>query len=221
MALGKKILKSPFTQMLLSRLLSGMIKLVYLTSRIRYQMPEASKPYMHGKTNAIFAFWHGRMMMFPPISPPNHIMHVLISHHGDGRLISSTIGHFRLKTIAGSTSRGGLEAANGILRMLEVGDNISITPDGPRGPLQTASKGIITIAKRSGKPIIPVTFSSTRATRFKSWDRFMLALPFGRVVYYVGEPMFVDQNADDETALLEFEKTMNRLVIEADEATHG
>ena len=70
----------------------------------------ALKPFMRGDDNAIFAFWHGRMMMCPTVEPPKRKMHVLISSHRDGLLISQVIGHFGEATISGSSSKGGKEA---------------------------------------------------------------------------------------------------------------
>ena len=83
-----------------------------------------------------------------------------------------------------------------IVRILADGDNISITPDGPRGPSQVAAKGAVTVAKLAQKPIIPATFSDSRCIRLGSWDRFMLALPFGRIALVVGAPVMADANED-------------------------
>lgn len=218
MTLGKKIIKHPATQDALAWLLAGYIRLVYVTSRKRFIYENLALPYMRGERNAIFAFWHGRMMMCPTICPPNHQMRVLISLHRDGKLISTVIGHFNQKTVSGSTSKGGREAVVEMLRALEANDNISITPDGPRGPFQKAAPGIVTLARLSGKPILPVTFSSTRHKRMRSWDKFMLALPFGRIVFCVGEPILVE-GEDDEQALAHVERAMNALVDKADKET--
>src|SRR5690606_23544539 len=136
-----------------------------------------------GDANGVFAFWHGRMMLLPAFCPPKRKMHVLISLHRDGKLISQTIGRFGQETVSGSTSRGGKEAVSEILTLLENGANISITPAGPRGPAQVAAKGIAGVARLSGKPVSPVVFASTRAKHMRSWDRFMLALPFGRIFF--------------------------------------
>lgn len=224
MSLSKRLLKHPLTQTLLAFLLSLYIRLVYHTSRKIFLYDEGAKPFMRGEGNAIFAFWHGRMMLCPAICPPGHKMRVLISTHRDGKLISTVIGNFNQATINGSSSKGGKAAVMEILRALKAGDNISITPDGPRGPVQVAAAGIITVAKLSGKPILPVTFSSNRAKTLKSWDRFLLALPFGRVVFCVGAPLMVEAKADDaaqEQARLNVEQRMNQLVITADEAARA
>jgi len=220
----KRLLKSPVTQSALAWILSLFIRFVFITSRKSYHIDPAAQPYMHGHDNALFAFWHGRMMMCPTIEPPGRRMHVLISQHRDGILISKTISHFGEATIAGSSSKGGSAAVKEILRKLKAGDNISITPDGPRGPAQQAQMGIVTVARLTGRCVLPVTFSASKHKRLRSWDRFMVAYPFGTIAFCVGAPLLVSRYADEnaqEQARLAIEQAMNRLVEMADSLTHA
>lgn len=220
----KKFLKSPAAQGAAAWLLSLYIRLVYLTSRKTRDVEEKARPYMEGADNAIFAFWHGRMMLLPAFCPPKRKMRVLISRHRDGILISRVISHFGQETVSGSSSKGGAEAAGEILRVLKSGDNVSITPDGPRGPSQVAAKGAVALARLTGKPVLPVAFAGSRVVRLRSWDRFVLALPFGRIIFCVGNPIAVPPDADDEkeeAARQAFELAMNRLVDKAEATLHG
>jgi lysophospholipid acyltransferase (LPLAT)-like uncharacterized protein len=184
-----------------------------LSNRKEFHIHPEAEIFMNGEKNGIFAFWHGRMMLLPAINPPRK-MHVLISEHRDGRLISQVIHHFGQDTVVGSSSRGGSEAVRNIVRLLKKGDNISITPDGPRGPNQQAAMGIVTIARLSQKPVLPVTFSASRHKRLRSWDRFMVAKPFGRLVFCIGAPIMLEQA--DEAVRIGIETAMNKLVERAD-----
>lgn len=213
MSIIKKILKHDINKSILSYILAFYIRLVMATSRKEFHIHSDSAAYMNGEENAIFSFWHGRMMLLPAINPPRK-MHVLISEHRDGKLISRVISHFGQGTVIGSSSKGGSEAVRNIVRLLKCGDNISITPDGPRGPNQQASMGIITIAKIAKKPIIPVTFNASKHKSMKSWDKFMVAKPFGKLIFCIGIPIMVEQA--DETARINLETAMNRLTEQAD-----
>ena len=217
----KRLLKHPLTQAIVAWLLSLTIRFVYVSSRKKYHYAPDALPYLRGEHNAIFAFWHGRMMMCPTIEPPGRKMHVMISAHRDGLLISKVIGHFGEATIQGSSSKGGREAVMVALRLLKKGDNISITPDGPRGPAQVAQEGVAVIARLAGLPVIPVTFSATRKKHLRSWDRFLLALPFGRIHFCVGAPIRVERDEDTGIAREKIELAMNALVHQADEAAHA
>jgi lysophospholipid acyltransferase (LPLAT)-like uncharacterized protein len=93
---------------------------------------------------------------------------------------------------------------------------VAITPDGPRGPFQVAALGVANIARLSQTPILPITFSASRHKRFKSWDRFMLALPFGKLVMMASAPIYITSDIDDETARRNIESVLNEQVAKAD-----
>lgn len=212
----KKILQSHIVHRILVWVLAMYIRLVFMTSRKQYHIHPEAKTYMRGEHNAIFAFWHGRMMMMPCLCPPHHQMHVLISLHRDGIFISDTMKEFGLKTIHGSTSKNGRHALMNMLRMLRHGDNVAITPDGPRGPHQVAAAGIVVAAKLSGKAVVPITFCAKNHKRFTSWDRFMLAWPFTQISFCVGAPIMIDKQTPDEESRIAVEYAMNRLTETAD-----
>ncbi|MDX2074275.1 MAG: lysophospholipid acyltransferase family protein [Alphaproteobacteria bacterium] len=214
----KPLLKSHAVHRISVWLIAQYIRLVYITGLRRYDIHPDAARYMRGEENAIFAFWHGRMMLMPCLCPPGHVMHVLISQHRDGVFISDVMREFRFKTIAGSTSKNGRAAFMAMLRALRDGDNIAITPDGPRGPLQVAAGGVAITAKLSGKPVIPITFSARRHKRARSWDRFMVALPFSRIYFGAGAPVAIRKDMEDEAARLAVEQAMNQLVEKADAA---
>jgi len=123
--------------------------------------------------------------------------HMLISAHPDGRIIAGAMTYFGIETIAGSTRRGGSAAFRTMLKRLKEGDCVGITPDGTRGPAMKASLGIVNIARRARVPIVPLTYATSRRRMLATWDRFHLALPFGRGVYLWGEPIEIAADLDE------------------------
>lgn len=215
----KKYLKSDRVRDALCRLTARYISLVHATGRwqvVGREYPEAiwndGKPF-------ILSFWHGRLLMMPKAWPRAHPIHMLISQHRDGLLIARTVAHFGIKAAAGSSSRGGSAALRVMLKALRNGENVGITPDGPRGPRQRATDGVIHIARMSGRPIVPLAYAARGRKLMDSWDRFMVALPFTRGVFVWGEPMTVPRDADAEAVeslRAELEARMNALTAEAD-----
>jgi lysophospholipid acyltransferase (LPLAT)-like uncharacterized protein len=144
---------------------------------------------------------------------------MLVSDHQDGRLIARTIAHFGIDSLAGSSSRGGAMALRGMAQALARGASVVVTPDGPRGPRMRAAAGIAMVAKLSGMPVVPATYSTSRGRTLSSWDRFLLALPFGRGVFICGDPIHVARDADAaalESARQAIETQLNRVTLEAD-----
>lgn len=107
-----------------------------------------------------------------------------------------------------------------MLRILKDGGSIGITPDGPHGPRMRVSPGTIALAKFSGVPLLPTTFSSTKGKIFRSWDHFFLAGLFGKGVFLWGDPIYVPRDADAaemERLRLELENSLNTLTRLADD----
>ena len=198
---------------------AGYIRLVHATGRWTIENSDAvSRRVAEGKP-FIACFWHGRLLMIPHAWTYAVPMHILISHHRDGRLIADVLNRFGIKTISGSSSRGGEAAVLQMIRTLRQGEYVALTPDGPRGPRMRAGLGVIRTAQKSGVPIVPVSFSASRRRVLGSWDRFLLALPFARGVIGIGE--FIDIPHDANSEALErlrhrLENDLNSLTRELD-----
>jgi lysophospholipid acyltransferase (LPLAT)-like uncharacterized protein len=201
------------------------IRFVYRTNRWRVEGGDHPSRLRAAGRVFIGAFWHGRMMLIPMAWRQMAPMHMLISAHRDGQLIAGAMTYFGIESIAGSTRRGGSAALRAMLKRLGDGDCVAITPDGPRGPAMTVSLGIVNLARLAQVPIQPITYATSRRRLLATWDRYHLALPFGRGVILWGEP--IEIAADLDPAGLEagrrlVEARLNEIVDEADRLVgHG
>jgi lysophospholipid acyltransferase (LPLAT)-like uncharacterized protein len=195
------------------------IRFVYFTNRWSVEGEERPRRLSEEGRSFIVAFWHGRLLMMPLAWHGLVPFHMLISAHRDGRIIAGAMGYFGIDTVAGSTSRGGSAALRTMLKRLKEGDCVGITPDGPRGPAMTASIGIVNLARLARVPILPLVYATSRRRVLKTWDRFHLALPFGRGVYLWGEPIEIAADLDEsgvERARRLVEMRMIEMVRDAD-----
>lgn len=166
----------------------------------------------------IFALWHGRLFI-PVYCRHNNGAYVLVSEHRDGALIASSLEAAGLRTVRGSTTRGGVKALVQLLRLVRRGAKVAFTPDGPRGPRWKFQSGAVYLAAKTGLPIVPITGSARHAHYFGSWDSFQLPLPFSRCVLNIGEPYYVTGGLDDENIefhRVEVERRLIALACEAD-----
>lgn len=116
----------------------------------------------------------------------------MISPSVDGEVGAMAAQRLGGHVVRGSSSYTGARALRDFyLAVAKENVSLLITPDGPRGPRYEAKSGALMIAQLSGKPIVPISYAASRAFKFRAWDRFVLPLPFARVVIAVGEPIVV------------------------------
>jgi lysophospholipid acyltransferase (LPLAT)-like uncharacterized protein len=216
----KKVGRRPAVQRMAGATLAAHIGLVRRTTRWRTQYSPGSEAPARaawtGERPVIVAFWHNRLTMMPYCWPSARPFHMLISSHPDGQLIARTVKHFGIETVAGSSTRGGSEALRALVRLIKSGVSVGITPDGPRGPRMHASDGAIALARLSGAPILPAAVSVSRRMVMNSWDRLIVALPFGTGAMVWGEPLHVTGEADPGALRERLESELNRVSAEAD-----
>lgn len=176
----------------------GVVDLIGSTMRIRAVDFEKARAEIESR-RFILAFWHSRIMMVSYLYKGWEGAS-LVSGSKDGEIIAQILKRQGHETIRGSTSRQGVRALAKLIRALK--EEIrpgAVVPDGPRGPRFKVQSGIITLAQKTGYPIVPISYSAKTIKIFASWDRFILPYPFsdGRVIY--GTPISVPCKVDAET----------------------
>lgn len=150
-----------FRNKVLPFLVYGLIRGIGWSMRIRILGAGGVHEYWKKNKPFILAFWHGRQLMIPLVYEGKKL-HVLISQHRDGELISRAMKYFGFQTIRGSTTRGGISGLKGMLRAVRSGSDLAITPDGPKGPRHCVQGGVLEMAKLNQIPIFPVTFNASK-----------------------------------------------------------
>jgi 3-deoxy-D-manno-octulosonic-acid transferase len=149
----------------------------------------------------IIAMWHGQFLLLPGIYPPIIPGRAMIARHDDAEALARVLRHFRLGLIRGAGAgtrkrdRGGAEAAHGAVASLREDFSIAMTADIPPGPARKCGLGIVMIASRSGRPIVPFAVATSRYFAVNSWDRMTFNLPFSRLGIVMGDPIYVPGEA--------------------------
>jgi len=149
----------------------------------------------------IFAFWHSRLfylVYFYVTRVKSRKISILVSLSRDGDYGVALVRKLKQDAVRGSTSRGGPQAIRKLAERAAAGNNLAITPDGPRGPAFKVNDGVIKLAQLTGSRIIPVTYQAKWKRELKSWDQFIMVKPFGRVHLAFGEPMEIPRNITPE-----------------------
>lgn len=179
----------------------GLLRAMYATWRIRVVNDEPWSAMRRSGEPFIFALWHGDLLPLL-VHHRGQGVAVLISEHRDGETVARVARGLGLRTVRGSSTRGGARAIAALVRELREGREVAITPDGPRGPARRFAPGTLVAAQRARVPIVPIGVRVDRAWRLHSWDRFAIPKPFARVTIAYGEPVRVHADTPREAALL-------------------
>jgi lysophospholipid acyltransferase (LPLAT)-like uncharacterized protein len=195
--------EATLAQRALAWLIYSVVRLVVATLRFRWEpipsgISAAGGPY-------IFCAWHNRLPLCVHVyrgfmrrlgRPPK--LAAIVSASRDGAMMACLITLFGIQPVRGSSSKRGAQAMLELSRFAELGYDLALTPDGPRGPRYVCKEGAIYLAQMTGLAIVPASYHLEWKTCLKSWDRFQIPLPFSRVTLILGEPLAVPRDASDE-----------------------
>ncbi len=209
-------------QRLMASVIYGLIEAVAFTQRYQFEYHSCALKKETGPF--IFCIWHNRLAL-SLVLYRHYVRHksqsprlaAMVSASKDGGVVARILEHFGAQPVRGSSSRRGPQALLELTTWAERGYDLAITPDGPRGPRYQIQAGAIALAQLTGQPLVPIGCRVVWKICLKSWDRFQIPLPFGRVVARFGEPLYIPREASDEQRELlrqQFEQRLSELTID-------
>jgi hypothetical protein len=212
MNLGKRLLRLPTVQRVLGHLAAAYLRLVRLTNRFEVHAgeaaPGAADAWIDARTPLIAGMWHGQHIMMPLLRRPADRVATIISKNPDGNINTIALERLGIRVMRASGARGrtratdlrakgGAEGLRAMLRALKAGESVAFSADVPKVS-RRCDAGILTLARFSGRPIVPAAVVTSRHLRFNSWDRACLGLPFGRGAIVLGDPIYVPRDCEGE-----------------------
>lgn len=202
MSLFTRILRSEPVQRAMGSILAAYLRFVGWTTRFAV---EPLDPYadIAPLQPVITAMWHGEHLMVPLARRREDRAASLVSRSADGEIEARLLAALGIRAIRGSGARGRKTAAKGgvaalraMLRALADGEMVVLTADVPK-IARKAGLGIVTLAKLSGRPIVPIAVVGRHRVVLNNWDRTKIPLPFGRGAMIYGAPIHVAEDADE------------------------
>ncbi len=196
----------------------GLIDLIGSTIRIRHVDFENAQAVIESR-RLILAFWHSRILLISYVYQGRGAA-ILVSSSNDGEIMAQILQRQGHETIRGSTSRHGVRALARLIKVIR--DRVCpgvVVPDGPRGPRFKVQPGIIAVARKTGFPIVPVSYSARKIKIFASWDRFILPYPFTEASIVYGRPISIPHRLSakgQENYRVLVEEELNRITQRAD-----
>ncbi len=158
-----------------------------------------------GEEQHVCVTWHGELLMSPQAYRHLHKKHpasAIISSHFDGGLIAKTLEFLKIRPLRGSSRKGAKQVLLQAFKSIKSGEEVLITPDGPKGPRHTMSDGAVGIALKSKLPIFVMNFKADRYWQLKSWDAFVIPKPFAKIDFYIQSLSLEGLNHEEAKAYL-------------------
>lgn len=189
------------------------IKLIGMTTRFEVRGMDNLDAIEATSRQAILCFWHDRILLSTYFFRNRGIL-VMSSQSFDAEYTARSIQRFGFGVIKGSSTRGGSRALIEMIRAMRDGYPAGFSIDGPRGPRYETKPGPVTLAKKTGNPILPFVIEPQKFWTVKSWDKMHIPKPFTKALVIISEPIYVDANADEtaaESKLAELQLSLDKL----------
>lgn len=193
-----RLQKNHRVQTALRKLFSAYVNFVFRTTRWERVGFESYEADIARGIPRVLCCWHERLMFTPYLREwSDHGLTVMASRHADARIATENMRLRGIEVIELATSGNNTAALREAVQALRVGRSLGVTVDGPLGPARQAKPGALVIAGLAGVQAAPCSFAVSRAIRLKTWDRFVVPLPWGRGVLAVGDGFTPPRRMDE------------------------
>lgn len=186
--------------------LDGLFRWVFRSSRVEERWGRLLSQTRTVPSPALFCYWHRwAIHHLYRFSGGGHI--TMSSRKDAGELGFRVLERHGYLTVRGASGvlsrrgwkdRGGRQALDEMRTLIELtGYDAGLTVDGPHGPPLVVKQGIILLASQVGAPIVPMAVASRPRITLFTWDAMHIPLPFSRMVYLFGEPLYVPRTDDE------------------------
>lgn len=191
-------IRNPLLVKAAGRSAGALLRTMMWTNRVRHLTEEPGvDPFDRQPERLIYCLWHDSILI--PLtgkSRYNEPVAALVSQHRDGTILDEFMSSIGVRSVRGSQNHGGVEAMRRLMREIEK-YHVFITPDGPRGPRRETKQGIVYLASRTGRRIVPTASYAPSAWRIQgSWTDQVIPKPFSTVYCLIGKGISVPPDLD-------------------------
>lgn len=188
----KKLSKNRIVFAIITVIIKSYIRLLFLTCKLDIRFDKQAKELIGNQKICLLPCWHSRILIFPYFMSTLGKFAAVISAHGDGEVLNHVVCSYGHKSIRGSSRKQSVKAMIGLIKTIKEGVSVVITPDGPMGPKFKVKGNISDLALKYKLPIIMLSYSASYAIVLKTWDRFIIPLPFvSKIIIDISEPMHI------------------------------
>ena len=163
----------------------------------------------------MLVLWHQDLLLLAgAIRGDGLRLAALVSRSGDGTLIAYHLEKRGVKTVRGSSRKGAVSAARGLLEAGADGHHLCIAIDGPIGPAKQTRTGPLEIARNLGLPIVPIAARATREILLPTWDRGRIPWPRAHIALSFGPALHLSSTDTSRERLEELRRDLAHRLLQ-------
>lgn len=192
-------------------LLRFILRIYMSTFRYNLYMDEETARLRDAGKRLVFFCWHNQLLLLLGSRRDMRVV-TMISRSSDGDLFAPFVESFGHTVVRASSSRGGSAGLMEMLEHMNKGFHAAMAADGPKGPVYKAKPGVLYLAKKADKIMVPVICNCKRFYRFSSWDRFILPKPFARIDVRLCAPLHIGGSLEKPDVENELTQVQNKIM---------
>lgn len=195
-------------------LLYYVLRMIKLTLKIKVIK---NSNFKENNENYVFGFWHNKLILPTLLFENIEKRAVLASPSKDGELISVPLEKFGFEVIRGSSGENSVGSVISLIKYLKKGYNIGTPLDGPKGPPYEMKLGMLYLAQKSGKSLIPIGGAyKSKWILSNTWDKFQIPKPFTKMVCIIGDPITISKDDNIEIYKEKIENALNEIDLKSE-----
>ncbi len=194
--LRRRITYSEFSFNFLAALGYALITLYTKTLKIKVCFhPELEKM---DRSKTFFGFWHGRQFLLIPVAGKWGVS-ILSDLSWAGEIQARLLRRFGYVIVRGSSKRQNVRALLGMKQAMENGNPGAFALDGPSGPIYQSKPGVVFLAQKMNRTIVPVVVSANNPWILKNtWCKYVFPKPFSKCYVSFERPLPIDEDFSPE-----------------------
>ena len=202
---------------------TAVLEILWRTCRIDIVPSDRLTKLIAEHGSIVPVFWHQHLLLCARFLvsdrvAPGYKPGFMISPSVDGEAPTMLAESYGARVVRGSGSYTGVRAVRGVHAIIvKEGISAAVTPDGPRGPRFKFKPGALFVARISSRPVVPIAYAAKPAFMLKTWDKFIIPVPFSRICMAIGEPYYPGRmdDAQMEAAQREMEQRLQQTYQQA------
>lgn len=197
-------------QLVIPPLVYVLMRIIWYTARKKFHFITPMTEKQH-----VCVTWHGELLMTPQAYRTIHKKHpasAIISSHFDGGLIAGTLKFLDIRPLRGSSRKGAKQVLLQAFKSIKHGEEVLITPDGPKGPRHSMSDGAVGIALKSKLPIFVMNYKASKYWKLNSWDGFVIPKPYSTIDFYIQSLSLEGMEHDEAKEYLSMKMLQNTII---------